>query len=211
MTTISLVTENRLFGQSLKRLLEDEMKGFQVKYYSHPEELLVRKESPGIVLYELAAGFNCFQSLRSITDLFTGVKILVILHDTDPEIYKGLINNGVKGSVSASSEITELTKAIQEIIADKIYYPYEVLKKIMQETKPETEKQSAGLTEREIEILRLLCDGLSNEQISDKLHLSYDTVKWHRGNILIKCGCKNILALYKYALKQKLLPATEAG
>lgn len=211
MTNISLVTKNLLFGQSLKRLLEVEMKGVQVKCYNHTEDLLALKESPGLVLYELVAGFDNFQSFRTLTDLFAEVKILVMNHDTNPGIYKGLINNGVKGSISVCSEINELIKAIHEITADKIYYPYEVLKKIMQETKPEAEKQTAGLTDREIEILRLLCEGLSNEQISDKLHLSYDTVKWHRGNILIKCGCKNILALYKYALKQKLLPVSEMG
>jgi DNA-binding NarL/FixJ family response regulator len=61
------------------------------------------------------------------------------------------------------------------------------------------------LSPRELEILKLVCENLTNEEIAEKVNLSYDTVKWHRSNILSKTGCKNALGLLIFAIKNKIV------
>lgn len=61
------------------------------------------------------------------------------------------------------------------------------------------------MSERELEIIGLICEGETNKQIADTLHLSVDTVKWHRANIMSKTGCNNAASLVIYAIKNKII------
>jgi DNA-binding NarL/FixJ family response regulator len=65
--------------------------------------------------------------------------------------------------------------------------------------------EKSKLTDRELEVLRFICCGLSNEQIAEKLHLSFDTIKWHRSNLLGKTGCKNTAQLIIHSIRANLI------
>lgn len=169
------------------------------------EDMLQYEQSPHIVIADLAYEFRSFQSVSNLLQKYPGSKVLVIVNNLQLDECRQFIDSGVKGAVSCQDDITEIVKAVKELSGGKIFYPYSILQQIMMNKPVAPVKQSLGLTDREIEILLLLCEGLSNEQISAKIHLSYDTVKWHRSNILNKCECKNILSLYKYAVRNNLV------
>jgi DNA-binding NarL/FixJ family response regulator len=61
------------------------------------------------------------------------------------------------------------------------------------------------LSERELQVLNKICMGLTNEQIASELNLSYDTIKWHRANLLAKTNTCNTAALVMYSIKNKLI------
>ncbi len=206
MVNIVLVSKNLLFRQCLKLYLEGVSLSDSIKHYSFIEELIQHEKTPEIIIVELNPEFRNFQSINNLLESFSDAKVLVIANNLQLDEYRQLIDSGVKGTISGQDDIEELVKAVKEIASGKIFYPYNILQQIMVNKPVAPGKQQAGLTDREVEILLLLCDGLSNEQISERIHLSYDTVKWHRSNILNKCECKNILSLYKYAIKNDLVP-----
>lgn len=209
MLNVVLVSKNLLFRQCLKVYLEGIKISDSINHYSFIEDMPGHEKSPKIVITDLNSDLHSFQSIINLPEGFPGAKVLVIANNLQMDEYRQLIDSGVKGTVSNQDDIEELVKAIKELAAGKIFYPYDILKQIMTNNKVTPNKTAGGLTDREVEILILLCEGLSNEQISERIHLSYDTIKWHRSNILNKCECKNILSLYKYAVKHKLVPVSK--
>lgn len=205
MTKIIVALKNRLFKQSLENYLVKEGLADVLSDALGFDRAILEKHNPDIVLAELPVDLDSFKSLSK---QFSDVKFLVIGNNLSTDQYHLLISSGVKGCLTYSSELQELKTAIDDIASGKIYFPHEVLQNLMLHPHVVVDKHTNILTEREIEILQLLCEGMSNEQISDRIHLSYDTVKWHRSNILIKCGCNNILSLYKYAVSNKLVQAS---
>lgn len=73
----------------------------------------------------------------------------------------------------------------------------------------ETNNLKNKLSERELEVLKLIMLGLSNQEIGEKLFISYHTVKAHIENIFEKCKCKNKVQATVYAIKQKLIDISE--
>ena len=76
----------------------------------------------------------------------------------------------------------------------------------MRELKPSSEPRSEEqLSQRETEVLLLICQGLSNQEIAERLFISKRTVDKHRANILDKTGCRNTANLVVYAIKNSLI------
>jgi len=74
-----------------------------------------------------------------------------------------------------------------------------------QKNAPKVEKEAIKLSKRELEVLKLICDGDSNAEIADTLCISQRTVERHRSNLLTKTGAKNSINLVMYAIKHKLV------
>lgn len=209
MSGIFLLSENRMFRQSLSYYLKSHLPGCVINDFDNVGEMSGQSFVPELVICNMQNAVSGFKSLRSIMAAFADVKILIIGNGFSANDFRQMISLGVKGWMSEFAGLNELKNTINEISEGKIVFPHDILQSIMLNSKKETVKQCNALTEREIEILQLLCDELSNEEISEKLHLSYDTIKWHRSNILVKCECKNILSLYKYAVRHKLIQVSK--
>lgn len=207
MSDLILVSDNNLFGQSLRAFLEVELGNNHVHLAHSVLDIEVNKYKVSLIIYELA-DIHELSAVLHFQLANPTVKILVIHPYIAIEEYKKLINSGIKGSILKSAHLAELIEAVKEIESGKISFPQHVLQEILFQKRGNSFKSLNLLSDREIEILKMLCDGFTNEQISEKLHLSYDTVKWHRSNIFIKCESKNILALYKFALKHNLVQPT---
>jgi len=205
MGAICLSLKNQLFRQSLKLFLEGQEGTREICQCESMDELINQPCLPEVVIADFPADLSGHAPFDKLIKAFPEAKILVIGSSFSSDDYRNLIAAGIKGSVLYSAGLPSLINALHEIRLGRICFPNEALQQIMLKRQPKQGKPANGLTERESEILRLLCDGMSNEQISEMLHLSCDTIKWHRSNILVKCECKNILSLYKYALKKKLV------
>jgi DNA-binding NarL/FixJ family response regulator len=207
MERIFLADKNRLFRHTLKFYLEKEELAKVVADEDQIENLISHLDLDGIVICEFIDNKKFFDSIKAINRKLPDLKFIITAYHLNNSNYSRLINAGVKGCLLKSNNLTDLKDAVNEVAHGKIYFPQEILQQVMSQFTDKTHKADV-LTDRELEILHLLCEGLSNEDISKKLHLSCDTVKWHRGNIFMKCGCKNILSLYKYAVKTKLIQAS---
>ena len=102
--------------------------------------------------------------------------------------------------------VSELKNAINEVYNNNSWFSSELMQKVISKLNTKTKKnKSTDLSERELEILHLICESLTNDQIASKLNLSSETVKWHRSNLLEKTGCFNTAGLVIYAIKNQLI------
>lgn len=133
---------------------------------------------------------------------FPELKILVLSMHDESELLRDVIKTGVNGYVLKSNSREELVKAIRNVIQGEHYVSPDVSLKLMEQ---EQRKNNSILTEREIEIVRLISKEYSNKQIADALFISERTVESHRKNIFRKSETHTVVGLIKFAMQHKLL------
>lgn len=128
------------------------------------------------------------------------VKILVLTTHDEYSVAKRVLNNGASGYILKNALSEEVIAGIEAVMNGETFLCDEI--EIMM--KKQTE-QSIWLTAREQELLRLIVDGYTNQEIADKVHLSVETIKTYRKNLILKLGAKNSMVLVKIALENKLI------
>jgi DNA-binding NarL/FixJ family response regulator len=124
----------------------------------------------------------------------------------DQESIQKTLKAGASGYVSKKSGTNELLLAIEHIRNGKPFYSDEVASQVIKDSDEEPyQNKSPDLTKRETEILQLIVEEFTNQEIADKLYISKRTVDTHRTNLLQKTGAKNTAGLVKYALTNDLL------
>jgi DNA-binding NarL/FixJ family response regulator len=151
-------------------------------------------------------GMDGIEATRKAIEKQPLVKVLTLSSFDDEKYYFSMVEAGATGFVLKNAGIYELKNAIAEVTKGGSWFSTELIQKVLANlsAKPKKDK-SPDLTDREIEILKLICESLTNEQIAEKLFISIDTVKWHRGNLLTKSGCSNSAGLAIYAIKNKII------
>ena len=128
--------------------------------------------------------------------------VLVLTVYDDDDLVIGAARAGARGYVLKNASGDELVTAIRRIAAGGRYYADEVMATLIY---GDGRKDDAGLTERELEVLRLLVDGLTNRGIGSRLYLSSDTVKTHLGNAYRKLGVASRTQAVAAVLQRGLL------
>lgn len=131
--------------------------------------------------------------------------VAVTIHD-EYSIIQRMLDAGVHGYVLKSAPVEELAKAICTVWKGQSYL-CPLVKSILHEGST----KAVTLTNVEQNILRLICNGLTNPQIADRLSLSTETVNWYRKRLLTKLGVKNTAQLVSLALRQQLVYSTIAS
>lgn len=129
--------------------------------------------------------------------------ILAMSSQSERSIVLQMIKNGANGYLLKSASLEEFKNCINKAVAGELVFSNEV-KGIIQKTSIHDLKAVPRLTRREKEILLLLADGKSTQEISDTLFLSYLTVQTHRRNLLNKCQARNLAELLKFAKENAL-------
>jgi len=113
----------------------------------------------------------------------------------------------VSGFLLKNSDINEVKTAITSVHEGGKFFSQELLYNVVKNIKTTQTNQELveNLSEREIEVLKQICIGLSNQEISQILHISKRTVDKHRANLLDKTNSKNTAHLVMYAIKNKLI------
>jgi DNA-binding NarL/FixJ family response regulator len=137
------------------------------------------------------------------------IKVLLLTMAEDAIHIRGAIKAGVNGYIFKKTGRDELEKAIERIMSGKKYFSEAVIEELaandgndLNNAQPETIQH---LTEREIEILRLIAMEFSSNEIADKLFISLSTVETHRRNLFQKLDVKSAIGLAKYAIKHGLI------
>jgi DNA-binding NarL/FixJ family response regulator len=206
MMKIVLVDDHNIFRESLKRLLEGEKIGEVIAEAKNGKEFLgiIEKVTPDLVLMDIAMPLmDGIEATRKAMEIKPELQVLALSMYGDEKYYHKMIESGVKGFVLKNADIKELEDAIREVASGGNWFSNELLRKVI--TSISKKGDTIKLTNRELEILKLICAGLSNEQIAEKLNLSHDTIKWHRSNILSKTGCKNTASLVIHSIRTNLV------
>lgn len=209
MIKIIIADDHKMFRESLAKILSREQISQVTGEAGSGEELLqlMKQLEVDIILMDISMpGMGGVEATRQAMALLPTVKIIALSsHDTELDYYK-MVDAGAKGFVLKNAGINELRHAITEVADGRTWFSSELLQKIIQtmNKKPEQNPLSE-LTERETEILKLICESLTNSEIAKRINVSYDTVKWHRANLLSKSGSSNTAGLVIYAIKNKLI------
>ena len=162
---------------------------------------IARDKRPAIVLLDInMTPLNGFDVLKMIRKLSPGSKVIAVSMHSQPAYAKKMLRLGAKGYVTKNSPRQEMLDAIMEVHKGSIYICQEV-KNILSEQMLGEEDTAAGLnqlSEREIEVINQIRDGLSSKEIADRLGISIKTVEVHRHNILKKLKVKNTASLINY-------------
>ena len=144
---------------------------------------------------------------QKVKKKFPEVKVLALSVSYDVSIVHDLIDAGISGFIIKTIGRNELIEAIHEVAKGNIYFSREVSNEILRSlsNRSEVDEGNYHLTDREIEIVKLIAQEFSNGEIANKLCISERTVETHRKNIYRKTNTKTIVGLIKYAVERKLI------
>jgi len=128
------------------------------------------------------------------------IKILALTSFSDFTCVNNMMANGASGYVLKNAMPVEIIKGVETVMSGEIFLCHEVDILMKKE-----EDKHLYLTHRETDLLRLITEGFTNQEIADKLFLGSETIKSYRKNLLFKLNAKNTATLVKMALEQKLV------
>jgi DNA-binding NarL/FixJ family response regulator len=210
---VILADDHRIFRKGLKSLLSEKENIEVLAEADNGDEALeaARKYKPEIVVMDIAMPkMDGIEATRQIRERFPDTEVIVLSMHAKKAYIDQVLKAGAKGYVLKDSDEENLLSAIETVhnggyyldspIADQVLSDY-----FSDKSKRELKKQSDPLSEREREVLRLLAEGHSNQEVADTLYISRKTVENHRANIVRKTGIQGQVGLTKYAARIGLI------
>jgi len=215
---LAIVDDHTLFRQGLSYILRRMSACEVVIEVASGRELFAALSTvlPDVVLLDLHMQEMDGKAVsRQLLEQYPQIKIIILSMEYSPEFILELMRLGVHGYLPKDIDQRLLKEAIEQVQA-KGYYIDDTVAQVMREGLQDKRKPAAtsnsvtntlllALTEREKEVLGLLCQGHNSSQIAEKLFISLRTVEGHRKNLLEKTGATNAVSLAMFAMKHRLL------
>ncbi|RYF77947.1 MAG: response regulator transcription factor [Cytophagaceae bacterium] len=206
---ILLIDDHRLFNDGLKSLLNSQPdltvcgQVFQAAEALHT----IQHASPHLILLDVnLQGSNGIDLAKSISNSYPAVRILMLTMYNQPKLLDEARRAGLHGYLLKDSTTDQLLQAIRQVLSGGTFFDTHVLNPASPPDDPfgDSFARRLNLTFREVEIISLIREGLTNEQIAERIHLSVETVKTHRKNIHFKLGINKATDLVKFAIEHGL-------
>ncbi len=202
---IVIADDHAIVRRGLRQLLETE-DGFVVVAEAEDVESARRYlhgHHPDVLVLDLnMPGDSSIEAIPKLRAEFPATQIVVLTMQNEPAYARSALSAGVLGYVLKESADAELVEAIRAAVAGEHYLNPRLGAKVAAEPPP---GPPDGLSERELEILRLIALGYTNSQVAEELFLSVRTVETHRAHIQQKLGLSDRAELVRYALDRKLV------
>ena len=148
--------------------------------------------------------------LDELKRTFNNLKIIVLNDGLEIKEARKLFKNGISGFVEKNSHNSELLKCIISVVAGNIYVDATIRERLFSDFfEKSTHKQNQNvyqeLTSREIDVLKLICEGYNSKEIADELFISINTVETHRKKIIQKFNVKNSIGIVRYAMQNNMI------
>ncbi len=212
MNNILLVDDHEMIRDAIKTYF-NESDQFQVKDEAENgiEALELLKENQyDVVLTDInMPKMDGIELMKSVKSQYPEQKALVLTMFNDTSQIKRMIELGANGYILKNASKDELFSALNKILDGEDYYSKEVYDSLINTIAKRKSKQrltyEVRLSEREKEVLVLIANEYSNQEIADKLFISIRTVETHKRNLLEKTGCKNVAGLVMYAVEKNII------
>jgi len=200
--SILIADDHKLIRDTWSFILNTDNRFRVVAECSNGEEAIeqAKQKRPQIVLMDInmtpVSGLEATKQIRKVSP---GSKIIGVSMHSQPAYAKKMLQIGAKGYVTKNSSRDEMFKAIMEVYQGNRYICDEVKNIISEQIMDDGPSQGINaLSERELQIVKLIKEGHSSKEISGQLNISLKTVEVHRHNILKKLNLKNSAALVNY-------------
>ena len=207
---IMIVDDHQMFIDGVKSLLRNE-KRFDFIAESNSGETaleILENITPHILISDISMpGMSGNELIKKVKELNPEIRILVLSMHNEADIISDIMMLEAEGYILKNTGKKELSTALQKIADGGTHYSEEVLLSLMHKIKKDKKHDShiQKLSEREIEIVELICKEFSNEEMAEKLFLSKRTVETHRRNISLKTNTKTVVGLIKFAFRNGMV------
>jgi DNA-binding NarL/FixJ family response regulator len=210
---IVLVDDHRIFRKGLKSLLSESA---NIEVLAEAEDgaqalEIVREYSPHIVIMDIGMPkMDGIEATRQLRERHPDIEVIILSMYSKKAYIDQVLKMGAKGYVLKDSDEENLIAAINTVHSGGYYLDSPVADQVLSDyfkgrSKREVKEQSNPLSEREKEVLRLLAEGHSNQEVADILFISRKTVENHRARIVHKTGVQGQVGLTKYAARIGLI------
>jgi len=208
MIRLVLADDHKMFAKGIANLLEKEDDMQIMGIFTNGRELIdfLKQQEVDIVLTDMnMPGMDGLAAIQQINKEKINAKVIVLSMYDEEEIFKKCAKQGVNGYVLKDADPDELIYTIREVNEGQhVMHFQRVLKQVDEDQYYDAYKQKFKLSLRELQILTLIKDGQSNQDIAEALFLSIYTVETHRKNIHHKLGVNTAVELMKKAIEMKL-------
>jgi DNA-binding NarL/FixJ family response regulator len=210
-----LVDDHQLVRTGIANLLSGEP-GFEIiGEAADAKELfsLLGQSQPDITVLDIALpGMSGIEITKKLHNDFPGIRILILSMHTSEEFIFNAINSGARGYLPKNTSRKELIEAIYAINRGEEYFAESIsnviLKSYIKKAKSDStdvESDENLLSKREIEVLKLFAEGMTNQEIADKLFISIRTVESHKNHIMARLELKTTVDLVKFAIRNNIV------
>ncbi len=211
---VLVADDHAVIRQGLKMLLESRPEIDVIGDCENGREalLMVEGSKPDVVLMDVVMpGLNGIEATRQIRRASPATRVVILSGFVDEEQITGAIRAGASGYLVKNSDVSELVLAIQTVHRGNQYYSaalsegFDIPELQLQARRPDQRTGVDALTPREREVLQLIAEGRTNQQVADELVVSIKTVEAHKAHIMDKLKAKSRTDLIRYALKRGIV------
>lgn len=208
MIKLIIADDHQLFIDGIKSLVKS-MKNMEIiAEVGNGKELMetLANTSCDLILMDInMPEMDGIEATKQVKDKFPSIKILMLTMFSSREYIEKLLRVGADGYILKNTGKAELQEAIETLMQGESYFSKEVTERIMEglQKKKDAKKNQllVELTEREIDVLKLIAQEFTTTEIAEKLFISHHTVETHRKNLISKLNVRNIAGLVKYAIQ----------
>lgn len=211
---LAIVDNETLFRKSIVFLLNNETDFEIVCDYSNGEEFISYLENneadkhPEIVLLDIRIPvLNGVETFKVIAEKFPGIKVICLSSCDSPHFLELMVQQGISAYLIKNSQPDKVFRTIRGVSRHGIHFEADKINIILNTKRNDRFQKSAipRLSEREVEILTLICRQLGTKEIAEKLGISERTVEGHRKNMMKKTSTKNIVGLILWGIKNQMV------
>ena len=199
---VFIVDDHYMVVEGIRSLLQNEPGIDWLGHASNAESCLafLKNQLPDVILMDInMPGKSGIELCKDVKLKYNSVFVLGLSTFNQQSLIQNMMNSGASGYVLKNASQRELLDAIEAIAQGKEYLSDEVAAIL------KTDESAPVVTRREKEVLELLADGLTNNEIAEKLFVSAATVDTHRKSLIAKLGAKNTPELIKLAFVHKII------
>lgn len=219
-TSVVLVDDDSLITSLLQNFLND-IDGIQVLYTCQLGEELISKlkenksNIPDVLVLDLniEGGMNGIEVTKTLKAEFPEIKTIIMSSHYKKTFMGFMLKTGVSAFIPKGVSPQQLIEIINEVKKSGFFFLPDQMDIIRDQLSTKAPKpildEKEGLSEREIEVLKLICAQKTAKEIAEILFLSARTVEGHKNNLFLKTGAKNIAGLVIYAVQNHIISAEE--
>jgi len=212
MNIIRLVIadDHEIFRKGLRIILNemDEVKVIGEAQNGHELFEILKNATADLVLMDIRMPvMDGIEATRRVVEKYPSIKVIALTMFEEISYFNQMIEAGAEGFLLKKTNKDELQRAINQVMAGENYFSEEFISNVNRNLRPSLRMAGIELTDREQEVLELICKGMSNAEISKYLGVSARTVDGHRAHLLEKTGAKNSPHLVMFAIKNGLIKA----